>query len=157
MTIDVLALLANVFAPFNFLIMTAGVAAGIVVGALPGLTATMALAILIPFTFTIAPIPALMMLGGVYVGAIYGGSISAILINTPGTPSAIATTFDGFPLTKKGRAEHALVTAAFASGVGGVLGAIVLLLMAPPLARFSLAFGPPEMFWSRTARYKSHS
>ncbi|MCD6299641.1 MAG: tripartite tricarboxylate transporter permease, partial [Dehalococcoidales bacterium] len=147
MTVDVLTLLANVFDPFNFSLMTAGVAVGIVVGALPGLTATMALAILVPFTFTMHPIPALMMLGGVYVGAIYGGSIAAILINTPGTPSAIATTFDGFPLTKKGKAEHALVTAAFSSGVGGVIGAIVLLAMAPPLATFSLAFGPPEMFW----------
>ncbi len=145
MTIE--ALLANVFDPLNFSLMTAGVALGIVVGALPGLTATMALAILVPFTFIMHPIPALMMLGGVYVGAIYGGSISAILINTPGTPSAIATTFDGFPLTKKGKAEHALVTAAFTSGVGGVIGAIILLAMAPPLATFSLAFGPPEMFW----------
>lgn len=142
-----IALLANVFDPLNFSLMTAGVALGIVVGALPGLTATMALAILVPFTFIMHPIPALMMLGGVYVGAIYGGSISAILINTPGTPSAIATTFDGFPLTKKGKAEHALVTAAFTSGVGGVIGAIILLAMAPPLATFSLAFGPPEMFW----------
>jgi len=147
MTVDVLTLLANVVNPVNFSIMTAGVAGGIVVGALPGLTATMGLALLIPFTFTMEPIPALMMLGGVYVGAIYGGSISAILISTPGTPSAIATVFDGFPLTRKGKAEHALVTAAFTSGVGGVFGAVILLGIAPPLARFALAFGPAEMFW----------
>lgn len=139
--------LGNVFNPIGFLLMSLGVAAGIIVGALPGLTATMALAILVPFTFTMDASVALMILGGVYVGAIYGGCISAILVNTPGTPSSIATTFDGYPLTKKGMAEHALVTAAFSSGVGGVFGALVLLLLSPPLAEAALKFGPPEYFW----------
>jgi putative tricarboxylic transport membrane protein len=139
--------LGNVFDPVNFLFLAVGVAAGIIVGALPGLTATMALALLVPFTFTMEPGMALMVLGGVYVGAIYGGCIAAILINTPGTPSAIATTFDGYPLTKKGKAEHALVTAAFSSGIGGIFGAIVLLLLTPLLAEVALKFGPPEYFW----------
>lgn len=139
--------LGNVFDPVSFLLMLVGVTAGIIVGALPGLTATMALAILVPFTFTMPATTALMTLGGVYVGAIYGGCISAILINTPGTPSAVATVFDGYPLTKKGKAEHALVAAAYSSSVGGLIGAIILLLFSPVLANVALKFGPPEYFW----------
>ncbi|MFZ5632154.1 MAG: tripartite tricarboxylate transporter permease [Bacillota bacterium] len=144
---NLLAALNNIFNPLSFLLMTLGIAGGIIVGALPGLTATMALALLVPFTFTMDAGVSLMVLGGVYVGAMYGGSISAILVNTPGTPSSIATTFDGYPLTKKGMAEHALVTSAFSSGVGGVFGALVLLFLSPPLAAAALKFGPPEYFW----------
>ncbi|NLT94456.1 MAG: C4-dicarboxylate ABC transporter permease [Clostridia bacterium] len=139
--------MAHIFDPFNFLFMTAGVTLGILVGCLPGLTATMALAILVPFTFTMDAIPALMTLGGIYCGSMYGGSISAILVNTPGTPSAIGTTFDGFPLTKKGMAEHALVTSAFGSSIGGLFGALCLLVLTPLLANVALKFGPPEYFW----------
>lgn len=133
--------------PINLLAMAAGVAGGIVVGALPGLTATMALALMLPFTFSLEAITALIALGGIYIGAIYGGSISAILINTPGTPSSIATTFDGFPLTQRGKAEHALVSAAFSSGVGGILGGFALLFISPVLVKLALSFGPPEYFW----------
>ena len=132
------AALTNMVDPIRFFLMTSGIAVGIIVGALPGLTATMALALLVPFTFVMDASTSLMVLGGVYVGAIYGGCIAAILINTPGTPSSIATTFDGFPLTKKGMAEHALVAAAFSSGVGGVLGALGLLFLSPPLAKVAL-------------------
>ncbi|MFZ5642632.1 MAG: tripartite tricarboxylate transporter permease [Bacillota bacterium] len=139
--------LANAFNPLSFLLMTLGVAGGIIVGALPGLTATMALALLVPFTFAMDANTSLMVLGGVYVGSMYGGCIAAILVNTPGTPASIATTFDGYPLTKKGKAEHALVTAAFSSGVGGVIGALILLFLSPPLAAAALKFGPPEYFW----------
>ena len=77
----------------------------------------------------------------------YGGSIAAILVNTPGTPSAIATTFDGFPLAKKGMAQHALVTSAFGSTMGGIFGALCLLVLTPLLASVALKFGPPEYFW----------
>ncbi|KJS10253.1 MAG: C4-dicarboxylate ABC transporter permease [Peptococcaceae bacterium BRH_c8a] len=147
MSPDIIAALLNNINPVYFLMMALGVGFGIIVGALPGLTATMAMALLVPFTFTMEPAPALMILGGIYVGAMYGGCIAAILVNTPGTPSAIATTFDGFPLTKKGKAEHALVTAAISSGVGGVIGAVILLLLSPPLASVALKFGPPEYFW----------
>lgn len=145
------AVLPEIFAslldPINILLMVAGVAGGIIIGALPGLTATMALALMLPFTFAMEADAALITLGGIYIGAIYGGSIVAILINTPGTPSSIATTFDGYPLTLKGKAEHALVTAAFSSGLGGVLGGIALLLITPLLASLALKFGPPEYFW----------
>lgn len=133
--------------PVNALFLVGGVAGGIVVGALPGLTATMALALMLPFTFSMSPEPALIMLGGIYIGAIYGGSISAILINTPGTPSSIATTFDGYPMTRQGKPEQALVTAAFSSGIGGVLGGLTLLFLSPALADLALQFGPPEFFW----------
>ncbi len=120
---------------------------GIIFGALPGLTATMGLALLVPFTFTMSPTAGLIMLAGIYVGAMYGDAIPAILINTPGTPASIATTFDGFPLTQKGMAQHGLVAAAVASAFGSLMANIVLVLAAPPLAIVSLKFGPPEYFW----------
>jgi putative tricarboxylic transport membrane protein len=139
--------LGHVFEPSNFLFLSIGVFAGIVFGALPGLTATMGLALLVPFTFTMAPTSGLIMLAGIYVGAMYGDAIPAVLINTPGTPAAIATTFDGFPLSQKGMAQHGLVAAAFASSFGSLVANIVLATAAPPLAEASLKFGPPEYFW----------
>ena len=139
--------LGQVFIPGHFLLLFIGVFMGIVFGALPGLTATMGLALLVPFTFTMSPSAGLIMLAGIYVGAMYGDSIPAILINTPGTPAAIATTFDGFPLSQKGMAQHGLVAAAVASACGSLLANIVLAVAAPPLAIVSLKFGPPEYFW----------
>src|SRR5690554_4750958 len=115
---------------------------GMVVGALPGLTATMALALLVPFTFTMSPDTALIMLGGLYTAAMYSDAIPAILINTPGTPSAIATSFDGYPMSRQGRAQEALAAAAVASGIGGIIGGVFLLVLSPPLAEFGLKFGP---------------
>ncbi|MEE4240853.1 MAG: tripartite tricarboxylate transporter permease, partial [Desulfopila sp.] len=139
--------LLTVFIPSNFLFLFFGVFMGIVFGSLPGLTATMGLALLVPFTFTMSPAAGLIMLAGIYVGAMYGDAIPAILINTPGTPAAIATTFDGFPLAQKGMAQHGLVAAAFASSCGSLIANVVLITAAPPLAAFSLKFGPPEYFW----------
>jgi len=131
----------------NILLLCVGVLTGIIVGALPGLTATMALALLLPFTFSMQAETSLITMGGLYIGGIYGGCISAILINTPGTPSAIATTFDGYPLAKKGKAPHALITAAISSGIGGIIGGLALLFLTPMLANWALSFGPPEYFW----------
>ena len=125
----------------------AGVSAGLFVGAMPGLTATMALAVLLPFTFTLPPLHGLVALGAVYMGAIYGGSFAAILVNTPGTPSSIATAFEGYPMSKQGRALEALSLATVSSAVGGIACALFLLLLSPPLARLSLRFGPSEYFW----------
>ncbi len=139
--------LVQVFVPTHFILLFVGVFMGIVFGALPGLTATMGLALLVPFTFTMSPAAGLIMLAGIYVGAMYGDAIPAVLINTPGTPAAIATTFDGFPLTQKGLAQHGLVAAAFASSYGSLVANVVLATSAPPLAEFSLKFGPPEYFW----------
>jgi len=119
---------------------------GIIVGALPGLGATMAMALILPMTFKWSVDTAIITLIAIYCGATYGGSISAILINTPGTPASGATTFDGFPMAQQGRADEALGISAMASFVGGVSGAVCLFLVAPPLARFALRFGPPELF-----------
>ncbi|MDO6459148.1 tripartite tricarboxylate transporter permease [Granulosicoccaceae sp. 1_MG-2023] len=123
-----------------------GVVAGIMVGCLPGLTATMGCALLIPFTFSLPPVQGLLMLMGIFTGAIYGGSIAAILIRTPGTPAAAATLLDGFPLSKRGEAGKAIGIATIASFVGGTIGALIMSFMAPQIAQFGLRFGPPEFF-----------
>lgn len=133
--------------PLNLLLALLGVAAGIVIGALPGLSATMAVAVLVPVTFGMAPESALIMLGAIYTGAIYGGSYSAILVNTPGTPSAIATTFDGYPMAQRGDGNLAVTLSTIASVVGGLVGVLALLLLAPLLAQVALSFGPVEYFW----------
>lgn len=139
--------LLDALTPLNLLLSVVGVVAGTVIGALPGLSATMAVAVLVPLTFAMAPASALIMLGAIYTGAIYGGCFAAILVNTPGTPSAIATTFDGFPMAKRGDGDLAVTCGTIASVVGGVVGALFLLLFAPLLAEFALRFGPVEYFW----------
>jgi putative tricarboxylic transport membrane protein len=127
--------------------MVFGVAVGISVGAMPGLSAAMGVALLIPVTFSMDSSIGLILLGSVYIGAIYGGSISAILISVPGTPASIATSFDGFKMTKNGEADKALKVSISSSFVGGVVGALALIFMAPPLAKIALSFGPDEYFW----------
>ncbi|MBS3976442.1 MAG: tripartite tricarboxylate transporter permease [Syntrophomonadaceae bacterium] len=144
---DVLAGLVNALTPVNLLIMSLALAGGIIIGTLPGLTATMGVALLVPLTFAMEPATGLLMLGAMYCGAIYGGANSAILINVPGTPAAVCTTFDGYPLTQKGKADSALFTALFTSVIGGIIGTIPLLLFTKPLAMAALKFGPPEYFW----------
>lgn len=144
---DLLAFLFGALTPLNLTLALIGVVAGTVIGALPGLSATMAVAILVPITFGMEPASGLIMLGAIYTGAIYGGAYSAILVNTPGTPSAIATTFDGFPMAKRGDGDLAVTLATVASVTGGIIGAVALLFLAPPLAQVALAFGPVEYFW----------
>ncbi len=139
--------LMHLLEPINIFLMIVGLVGGILVGALPGLTATMGVALMVPITFVMNPISGLVMLGAIYAGAIYGGANSAILICTPGTPSSVATTFDGWPLCKNGRADEALYTSLIASAFGGIVGTIFLLFMAEPLARFAVSFGGPENFW----------
>ncbi|WP_435234329.1 tripartite tricarboxylate transporter permease [Psychromonas sp. PT13] len=123
-----------------------GVLGGIILGALPGLTATMGVAILLPFTFGMEPTPALVMLIGVYIGGIYGGSISAILLKTPGTPASAASVLDGHTLASRGQAARALSIAGVASFIGGLISTIVLIAIAPKLATFALRFNAPEYF-----------
>lgn len=130
----------------NILVVFLGTVLGISVGALPGLTATMGVGLLIPVTFGMDPVTGLLLLAGVYCGAIYGGSISAILLNTPGTPSSAATTFDGYKMTKNGEAGKALATSTISSFIGGIISAACLILIAPPLGRVALKFGPAEYF-----------
>ncbi|MGR3570550.1 tripartite tricarboxylate transporter permease [Brevirhabdus sp.] len=139
--------LLSALSPLNILLALLGVAAGTVIGSIPGLTATMAVAVLVPITFSMPPESALILLGAIYTGAIYGGAYAAILLNTPGTPSAIGTTFDGYPMARRGDGDLAVSVACLSSVVGGLVGAIALLMLAPPLADAALAFGPVEYFW----------
>ncbi len=123
-----------------------GTVSGVIIGGMPGLTATMAVALLIPITFSFTPLIGLALMGGVYAGAMYGGSIPAILLSTPGTPAAAATALEGYPLTKQGKGGLALKVSVIASFVGGTFSVIVLLAISPILAEFALKFGPPEYF-----------
>lgn len=136
----------GLFTMQNMLVLFLGVTGGMMAGAVPGLTAVMAIALLIPFTFALPPATGIMMLMAIYTSAIYGGSISAILLHTPGTPASAATALDGYPLTLRGKGHIALRVATFSSMVGGFISAIALLTLAPPLSRLSLLFGPPEYF-----------
>lgn len=131
----------------NLLIALLGATGGIIIGGLPGLSATMGVALLIPVTFGMHPASGLILLGSVYCGAIYGGSIAAILVRTPGTPAAAATVFDGYEMTKKGQAGVALGAAVFSSFVGGFISTTILIFVAQPLAMFSLRFGATEFMW----------
>lgn len=133
--------------PLNLLALIGGTVLGICFGATPGLSTTMAIVVLIPVTYGMDPVTGLVMMAGAYVGGVYGGSISAILINTPGTPSATATVLDGHPMARKGRGQEALTESAVASFWGTVIGFIALMTIAPQLARFSLKFGSQETVW----------
>ncbi|MFC6489299.1 tripartite tricarboxylate transporter permease [Nitratireductor sp. GCM10026969] len=123
-----------------------GTLGGLIIGALPGLTATMGVALLIPLTFSMQPVMGLNMLIGIYIGGIYGGCVSSILLRTPGTPASAATVLDGYPMAQKGEAGKALGMATIASTVGGLVAAVVLAAMAPQLAAIALQFGAPEYF-----------
>jgi putative tricarboxylic transport membrane protein len=138
--------LSELFRGNTIWLMLAGIVAGIIIGALPGLTATMGVALLVPFTFWLPTLPALMVLLGVYVGAMYGGAIPAILIRTPGTPAAAATSIDGYPLAQNGQAGLAIGISCITGVIGGVFSTLVLMLASPQVARFALKFGPAEYF-----------
>ena len=133
--------------PMNLIVALAGTVSGLIIGALPGLGASIAMTLALPLTFNWHPESALILLASLYCSATYGGSISAILLNTPGTPASGATTFDGFPLAQKGEADIALGLSTMASFVGGIVGTILLLTVAPLITRVVLAFGPSQLFW----------
>ena len=118
---------------------------GMIFGVIPGLTGALSIAILLPFTFMLSPLNALILLTSVYTGGLTGGGITAVLINTPGTPGAVATTYDGYPMTKKGMQNEALGLQVSSSVIGGIAGYIFLLLFISPMVRIALAFGPSEM------------
>ncbi len=134
------------FTPNNLMFLFIGTALGIVVGAIPGLTASMLIALTLPLTFHMDPVSAVTLLIGEYVGGISGGLIMAILLRMPGTPSSIVTTFDGYPMAQKGQSERALALGIMASVVGGIISWGFLAGMSPSLARFALQFGPWEYF-----------
>ncbi|MFZ7103837.1 MAG: tripartite tricarboxylate transporter permease [Peptococcaceae bacterium] len=128
----------------NIFICFIGNLIGILFGAMPGLTGSLAIAVLIPVTFGMDPINGLLLVASAYCGAMFGGSISAILINTPGTVAAAATCLDGYPMAKQGRGGEALGMAAYASFFGGIFSTLALLLFGPPIANLALKFGPSE-------------
>lgn len=132
--------------PFVIALIVVGTIAGVIVGALPGLSSSMAVALLLPFSLYLEPIPAIALLSALYCAGTFGGSITAILINAPGAPPAVATAFDGYPLAVKGEAGRALGISAVASAIGGIISVLVLLFAAPLLARMAYTFGPPEYF-----------
>ena len=132
--------------PYILWVVFAGTVIGIIVGALPGISGSTTTALLLPFTITMGPIPAIAFLGAIYCAANFGGSITAILVNAPGDPSASATAFDGYPMALKGEAGRALGMSAFASAFGGIFSIIVMIIAAPALARVAYSFGPPEYF-----------
>ena len=138
---------ASAVLPMNLLVMFIGLVVGIVGGMLPGITTVTAVALFVPFTFSMPPDMALIGLGGVFCGAMYGGANAAILINTPGTPGSIATSLDGYPLVMQGRAEEACYIALLASVLGGIFGTVVLMLFFEPLSVMALKFGSEAFFW----------
>lgn len=144
---DLLTAFGHLFtSPLLIAAIAGAVGAGIVIGALPGLTATMAMALFLPFTFFMPPEIGLSVLMSLFAGGIAGGSIPAILLNVPGTPASAATVLDGYQMTKKGLAAEALGIAFIASAVGGLVSALIMAFAAPWIARFSLSFQAPEFF-----------
>ncbi|MBN2395380.1 MAG: tripartite tricarboxylate transporter permease [Candidatus Atribacteria bacterium] len=133
------------FSFLNLLGILVGYLLGIIFGAIPGLTGGMAIVLLLPFTYNFSPIFAIATLMGIYKGGVYGGSITAILFNIPGTPMAAATAFDGYPMRIKGEGLRALEMALFASIIGGTVSNLLLMFTAPPLARVALKLGPAEI------------
>ena len=132
--------------PMIWLLIFAGTVFGVVIGALPGLTSTMGVALLVPVTFGMSPEMGLALLGAIYCSSTYSGAISAILINIPGTPANCCTILDGYPMTQKGESGRAIALATSASAFGGFVSIFALLFLAPPLAEFALKFGAQEYF-----------
>ncbi|HBS17135.1 MAG TPA: C4-dicarboxylate ABC transporter permease, partial [Halomonas sp.] len=131
----------------NFVAIAIGVIIGVTVGSIPGLTATMAVALALPFTFSMEPVAAILLLVGIYKGGMYGGSITAILIRTPGSPASACTLLDGYPLAQQGEAKKALKMALYSSVIADFISNIALIFFAAYLAKIALNFGAPEFFW----------
>lgn len=138
--------LLNMMQPSTLLLMFGGAVLGLIFGALPGLTATMGVAVMLPLTFALDPNSGLALLMSVYIGGVSGGLVSATLLRMPGTPSSVATTFDGYPLAQRGEAAKALGTGILGSFFGGLFSLAILMLIAPYIARLALRFGPYEYF-----------
>ncbi len=137
---------AIAFEPLNLALVIFGCALGLFIGAMPGLGSVNGVAILLPMTFLVPPTGAIIFLGAIYYGAMYGGAISSIMLGIPGASTAVATTFDGRPMALKGQADDALITAAMASFIGGSISVVLFTMFAPPLAKMALAFGSAEEF-----------
>ena len=143
---DSLIYLVNILSLNNLLAMLLGVSVGLIIGAIPGLSPPMAIALLIPVSFSFSPETALILMVSCFAAGIYGGSFSAILLRAPGTSASAASAIEGYELTKRGKAIEAIRISAFASVIGGLLSGFALLLLSRPLAQVSLWFGPAEYF-----------
>ena len=141
------SIILSLLKPDVLLYCCIGTVFGILVGAIPGLNGAVGISLLLPITYVLPPEVGLIMLGGIYMGSLYGGSITAILLNIPGTVVASCTAWEGYPMAQQGRAREALYYSAFSSTFGGLIGVLALIFFTPPLARFGLKFGPPEMFF----------
>ena len=144
---EFLAYFGGVFEPFALLLLLGGTIGGLILGATPGLSPTMAVALLIPFTFHLTPTQGLILLGAAYTSTVAGGAVSAILLKIPGAPANIATALDGHEMARQGAGARALQLSFLASGVGGVIGVLLLIFLTPLLAQWALAFGPSHLFW----------
>ncbi len=144
---EFLAYMGDVFTPINFGLLLLGTIGGLILGATPGLSPTMAVALLIPFTFKLEAAQGLILLGAAYTSTVAGGAVSAILLKIPGAPANIATTLDGHTMAQKGQGARALQLSFLASAVGGVFGVMLLIFLTPVLAQWALAFGPSHLFW----------
>ena len=134
------------FALSAFLTIVVGLLVGVVAGALPGISFVNAMAMALPFTYVMEPTHAMLFLGSIYCGGVFGGSISAILINVPGTPASLPATWEGYPMTRDGKAKRALTIAITASATGGLVSALMLAFLSAPFASFALKFSQPEFF-----------
>jgi putative tricarboxylic transport membrane protein len=143
---DLISGIINVFSPINLLFCFIGSVLGTLVGVLPGLGPSSTLAILLPITLHLDPLGSIIMLAGLTYGAAYGGSTTSILVNIPGELGSVPTCFDGFPMTKQGRAGEALWISAVGSFMAGTFGAIMISIIGPGVAKYALKFGPPEYF-----------
>jgi putative tricarboxylic transport membrane protein len=137
---------STALSPINLLYLLIGTMIGMIVGIIPGFGPSAGIAILLPITFGMDPTGAVVMLAAIYYGSMYGGTITSILLNTPGESATVASTFDGFPLAQQGRAGPALVMQAVASFIGGTVGVVLMTLLAPLFAQLARSFGPPEYF-----------
>ena len=138
--------LSHLFGVTPFLLLVAGIFVGVVAGALPGISFVNAMALALPFTYVMNPVNAMVFLSGLYCGGVFGGSISSILINIPGSPGSLPATWDGYPMTQRGESARALGIAITCSAIGGVASAMMMIFMSPPFARFALKFDQPEFF-----------
>jgi putative tricarboxylic transport membrane protein len=136
----------QILSPMNLGMALFGTTIGIIFGGIPGLTGTIGVSLLLPLTFALPPQSGLLLLGGIYMGSMYGGSITAILLHVPGAPEATFTSVEGFPLTLKGQSRKALYLSIYSCAFGGLIGVLMLIFFTPIIAKVAVAFGPPEMF-----------
>lgn len=143
---NILIGLSNLMQPFNFFVFVGATVIGFLGGALPGISGTMMIILFLPFSYSMGPIPAFILLTTVYAASVFSGLISAILFRTPGTPEAVATVFDGYPMSQQGKTGQALGIGIFCSVAGGIIGSLFLIFLTPLLASFALRFSSPEYF-----------